>query len=1203
MGDNAPEAIEIQCPSCERRFRLTPKKGRLPSGSIPCPRCQGDIPQAVIRDAAEDSGWKPKPTSPLDRFQHLPDDLTANSTMAGLPGVGRSGNPFKRADGADTTAPVDPSLLDQASSAQSTPAPSEDEPSPGDFDAHDQETSPRLVNKSTIERLASESSSAAVSPDDIPEDGRPGGLKTSPRASIAPGREQAKTRRDLRSTRENPVVPKDAVDDRGSEPESSESRASHTIQGPASDLLKRIKERKKSASGKQLSSGSQPSEATSDDGDTTRPPLAKLFKKVRKRRGTDSGSLRQRLKSGHGEQVPSSDQGDETSEIAIDDAVGLSDKDMADILGDDDNTDEPADHSDLFDDVDSSSPAKQDSSPIEEVSKKRGRTTTQSMLARLKKRRQKKKSASGDASELKGSGMIRLRASDIQNLLGRGDLRLRIDGVVYEPIDESGVRQLISDGILDGDEDIAEKPEEWTPLSQHPLYLETQSAHLDDGDSEPTPPASESESTPPPEDTDAAPQLPPVEEQRTEAEPSPAAEIDDSAPELPEGTGPDPAPEPDLPSVPSKSTQKMYSAQATDEDDPSESASSPALPVAPPDHDSTPPSEPTPNVQPESGELPVDDDEVSEESGRDEPGDDASLEEGVTDAAVDPAPSEDDSHSEDDPRVDSQPTHEPAADKGTEQADLKDAPDGSVQNYDDYAASRSPDVNETSEPDKLDSDDARIKAAEDTLAETRRQGASKAPIIAGVVVGMAVLAAGALFLSEPGQDLLGSLSDDDSLPSEPTVDDGPDPQVLQGAISTAQASVTEALPPDGFAQTVETDQWIEERITAGDDRGAAEIMRAHWDEGRQDSDFAIQFATLLLELEAFDEARRVALDGLTHTPDSQELLDLHRDAVTADDRLMTYDWVELDGDAITTLQPVDAYDERQQVGAIFEHENDQRMVFKPEHPDQPGHWSYEVATWRICELIQCHLHIPTTEPAWMAEEVAESLDWPDGADDWMADANWQEVEIDGQTSRIVYGSWSQALPEAAVPFPLEGPTRWIRQWRRWLTAGESTTLLEEPLPEHLESLDVLGDGSLATTLREHTQDMTVGDGARQISALIVYDFLINYFERFADDQALFGTDMPLVDGHMWALHHGDAFQLRDSRRVQGRFEWTSRVSRTTVRTLDAIDRDLAGRVLFPEATAAQERRMERFWTQRQAILDRVDQLQQTHGEDAILYFP
>ncbi len=44
MGDEAPESIELTCPTCASSFRLKPKKGKLPKGPIKCPKCGGMIP-------------------------------------------------------------------------------------------------------------------------------------------------------------------------------------------------------------------------------------------------------------------------------------------------------------------------------------------------------------------------------------------------------------------------------------------------------------------------------------------------------------------------------------------------------------------------------------------------------------------------------------------------------------------------------------------------------------------------------------------------------------------------------------------------------------------------------------------------------------------------------------------------------------------------------------------------------------------------------------------------------------------------------------------------------------------------------------------------------------------------------------------------------------------------------------------------------
>ncbi|GEM_PF-4362578 len=84
----------------------------------------------------------------------------------------------------------------------------------------------------------------------------------------------------------------------------------------------------------------------------------------------------------------------------------------------------------------------------------------------------KKLAPPGLASENRGSGFIKLPTTDILDVLGKGQFRLRVEGIIYEPVDKYGLTQLIKGGVLLGAEDIAEAGGDWMPISKHPVFGE-----------------------------------------------------------------------------------------------------------------------------------------------------------------------------------------------------------------------------------------------------------------------------------------------------------------------------------------------------------------------------------------------------------------------------------------------------------------------------------------------------------------------------------------------------------------------------------------------------------------------------------------------------------------------------------------------------------------------------------------------------------
>lgn len=103
--------------------------------------------------------------------------------------------------------------------------------------------------------------------------------------------------------------------------------------------------------------------------------------------------------------------------------------------------------------------------------KKPKESTEDSLLIQLQALDKKLSAKPGFASEKnQGSGFIKLPTTDILDVLGTGQFRLRVQDIIYEPVDEKGLTQLIKGGVLLGAEDIAEANGDWMPISDHPVF-------------------------------------------------------------------------------------------------------------------------------------------------------------------------------------------------------------------------------------------------------------------------------------------------------------------------------------------------------------------------------------------------------------------------------------------------------------------------------------------------------------------------------------------------------------------------------------------------------------------------------------------------------------------------------------------------------------------------------------------------------------
>src|SRR5690606_32504050 len=97
-----------------------------------------------------------------------------------------------------------------------------------------------------------------------------------------------------------------------------------------------------------------------------------------------------------------------------------------------------------------------------------------------------------------------------------------------------------------------------------------------------------------------------------------------------------------------------------------------------------------------------------------------------------------------------------------------------------------------------------------------------------------------------------------------------------------------------------------------------------------------------------------------------------------------------------------------------------------------------------------------------------------------------------------------------------------------------------------------------------------------------------------------GTNCNSGGGKLISIDNGAAFPTYTNSKVRSRFEMSQRFSRSLIMELRALDKDTALEWLFPSPSRHEVEKFERFWKNRALVLERVDQLIEEHGEDAIL---
>lgn len=166
-------------------------------------------------------------------------------------------------------------------------------------------------------------------------------------------------------------------------------------------------------------------------------------------------------------------------------------------------------------------------------------------------------------------------------------------------------------------------------------------------------------------------------------------------------------------------------------------------------------------------------------------------------------------------------------------------------------------------------------------------------------------------------------------------------------------------------------------------------------------------------------------------------------------------------------------------------------------------------------------------------------------------------------------------------------------WRKWMSLPADQHML--PVAEFKDDLVKAIGNERAEALLAQAQNINVGQLIRQISNVLVLDFLTNNFDRF--DAKVDHWNLGLKDGVVYSLDESGAFQARASTRVKGRFGWTTRFDKTVFDGLRGLTADQLNDTLFPEPGRPEKIALKVFWKQHQAYVQRLEEAAQRDPKD------
>ncbi|MEM1350595.1 MAG: hypothetical protein AAGI01_18685, partial [Myxococcota bacterium] len=370
---------------------------------------------------------------------------------------------------------------------------------------------------------------------------------------------------------------------------------------------------------------------------------------------------------------------------------------------------------------------------------------------------------------------------------------------------------------------------------------------------------------------------------------------------------------------------------------------------------------------------------------------------------------------------------------------------------------------------------------------------------------------------------------------------------------------------------------------------AAIVFAGLWSETPKDVALTKSYAESLVNAGQFVRGRAVALHGATLEENQTYFREVFVDSLKRDPALQAPTRELSVGDGFDGMKRVEGTEE---LTFVLTRGGEPAFGFKPAQQGWGEGWRNEVAAWRLCRIIGCAFAMPKAELASITRSQWDAL----SSDASNSELAWFKEQ--GMDEPILYGVLKAWVPTGSE-FPI---AQRASDWRELVDAQGDKELLEMALP------DMFRAHLRRPELAEAAGEASAREIAHQLSDLVVYDFLVNDWERYRERSAYNGgATTQLIDGQVTSANNSWAFAARSSGRVRGRFNAISRFSKTTTRALREISPELIDALLFPDpgegvGAGSVDRRLDVFWAQRDRLLSRVDQLSSQRGSKDILEF-
>ena len=365
----------------------------------------------------------------------------------------------------------------------------------------------------------------------------------------------------------------------------------------------------------------------------------------------------------------------------------------------------------------------------------------------------------------------------------------------------------------------------------------------------------------------------------------------------------------------------------------------------------------------------------------------------------------------------------------------------------------------------------------------------------------------------------------------------------------------------------------------------------------QNPEAAIHESEARMEAEDFDGALQILLEAEYHFGHSKDLSEAYWKAYRAHPKLNAEPRLLEAGQDVTGIKRIGGGS-----SLVYKLYKDKETIaaFKPFQKRFQSNHRAEIAAYRLCPLIKCGYDIPVNLPVYFDYHAFSGLYARNSANPKDEFNEIIPTKLPGDIHRVE-GTFKDWIPDYA-DYPIEFKTI----WSPWLNPGTTRDDLNTPMSDVIPVIAKKhkGGDKFAQKLAPHLENTSKYELARQISNMLVFDYLINNWDRFSGSPTLYGVNCQIVKGRFMSIDNGAGFPKTPNSKPDKHLHEISRFSRSTYLAIVDLEnhQDDVNHILFPNPSDVEKDRLATFWNQRKKYLDYVNQCIKKNGESETFFF-